>query len=103
VNGRPLVVLRVVLGVVLAILAIGTLLRHAGSHLGHVEIVMQAIALAETVGAVLLLAPRTTRVGAAILLAVFVAGIAFHLLHGEWNVGPLVIYAAAAQVFARRS
>ena len=102
-NARTsLVVLRTALGVVLGGLAVLTLLHRAGGHGGHLEVVIQAIALAEVVGALLLLAPRTSRAGAAVLVVVLAAAIAVHLLHGEWNVGALVIDAAAAQVFLWR-
>jgi uncharacterized membrane protein YphA (DoxX/SURF4 family) len=50
----------------------------------------------EIVGCILLLIPRTTIRGAWLLLAVFVMAILVHLLHGAYNVGNVVIYAAAA-------
>jgi len=95
-NGRSgsLAVLRVVFAIVLVILSITTML-HAHA------IVFETIALTELVGALLLLMPRTVRVGAVTLLVVFAAAITVHLLHGESSVGPLVIDAAVAQVFLR--
>jgi DoxX-like family len=54
----------------------------------------------EILGCVLLLIPRTTIRGAWLLLAVFVFAIMIHLLHGAYNVGNLVIYAAAAFAIA---
>jgi len=54
----------------------------------------------EIVGCILLLIPRTAIRGAWILLAVFVMAILIHLLHGAYNVGNLVIYAAAAFAIA---
>lgn len=54
----------------------------------------------EILGCVLLLIPRTTLRGAWLLLAVFVFAIMLHLLHGAYNVGNLVIYAAAAFAIA---
>jgi hypothetical protein len=105
-SGRAssLVVLRVVFAVVLAILSITTLLHHLpGAHTGHLGLIFAAIALAELVGALLLLVPRTVAIGAATLLVVFAVAVAVHLLHGEWSVGPLVIDAAVAQVFLRRA
>jgi uncharacterized membrane protein YphA (DoxX/SURF4 family) len=54
----------------------------------------------EIVGCILLLIPKTTIRGAWLLLAVFVFAILIHLLHGGYNVGNLVIYAAAAFAIA---
>lgn len=50
----------------------------------------------EIVGSVLLLIPRTAIRGAWLLVAVLIMAILIHLLHGAYNVGNLVIYAAAA-------
>jgi uncharacterized membrane protein YphA (DoxX/SURF4 family) len=50
----------------------------------------------ETVGAVLFLIPRLSRVGSYLLLVVFGIAVLFHLSHSEWDsVGTLVIYIAA--------
>jgi uncharacterized membrane protein YphA (DoxX/SURF4 family) len=54
----------------------------------------------EIIGAILVLIPRTVSRGSWSLMAVFVLAIAIHLLHGMYNVGNLVIYAAAAWVIA---
>lgn len=94
-----LAVLRVVYASVLVILSVMTLIH--GAYPGHPAIVVEAIACAELVGALLLLMPKTVGVGALTLLVAFAAAITVHLLHGEWSVGPLVIDAAVAQVFLR--
>ena len=54
----------------------------------------------EMVGAVLLLIPRTALRGAWILLVVFGLAIVTHVLHGMYNVGNLLIYAAATWAVA---
>ena len=54
----------------------------------------------EIIGCVLLLIPRTAVRGAWTLLAVFALAIPVHLLHGLYNVGNLLIYAAAAWTLA---
>jgi hypothetical protein len=54
----------------------------------------------EIAGCVLLLIPKTAIRGAWLLLAVFVFAILIHLLHGAYNVGNLVVYAAAAFAIA---
>jgi len=54
----------------------------------------------EILGSVLLLIPRTAIRGAWLLFAVFIMAILIHLLHGAYNVGNVVIYAAAAFAIA---
>ena len=54
----------------------------------------------EILGSVLLLIPQTVVRGAWVLIAIFVLSIVVHLLHGMYNVGSLVIYAAAAWAVA---
>ncbi len=54
----------------------------------------------EILGCILLLIPRTTVRGAWLLVAVFVMAILIHLFHGMYNVGNLVVYAAAAFAIA---
>jgi uncharacterized membrane protein YphA (DoxX/SURF4 family) len=54
----------------------------------------------EILGCILLLIPRTTVRGAWLLLAIFIMAIVIHLLHGGYNVGNLVVYAAAAFAIA---
>ena len=51
-------------------------------------------------GAILLLIPRTAVRGAWLLLIIFIAAILLHFLHGMPNVGPLVVYTAAAWAIA---
>jgi len=57
-----------------------------------------ALAAAEIIGAVLFLLGPTSRTGALVLLVVFIVAAVFHLLHGEWDIGFLVIYSAAVLV-----
>lgn len=54
----------------------------------------------EIAGCILMLIPRTAVRGAWLLVAVFVFAILIHLLHGQYNVGNLVVYAAAALAVA---
>ncbi len=54
----------------------------------------------EILGAVLLLIPRTAAHGAWLLALVFILAILLHVLHGLYNVGDLLIYAAAAWAVA---
>jgi hypothetical protein len=54
----------------------------------------------EIAGCILLLIPKTTIRGAWFLFAVFIFAILLHLLHGQYNVGNVIIYAAAALAIA---
>jgi len=62
--------------------------------------VRMVIGWGEIAGSVLLLIPQTAIRGAWLLLAVFVMALLLHLLHGMYNVGSLVVYAAAAFAIA---
>jgi len=98
-----LIVLRWALGMVILIEAIlfvvpSAARGFAATHMpGFIRLVL---GWGEILGCVLLLIPRTTIRGAWLLLAVFVLAIMIHLLHGAYNVGNLVIYAAAAFAIA---
>lgn len=59
-----------------------------------------ALAGAEIIAAVLFLAPRATSLGAKVLIAVLAAALVIHLLHGWFDVGALLVYAAAAWAVA---
>ena len=57
-----------------------------------------ALGWGEVVAAVLFLLPPTVVVGAYSLLVVFAGAILIHVLHGQFQVGGLVVYAAAVLV-----
>jgi hypothetical protein len=63
------------------------------SHLPHALI--EVIAAVELLGAILFLIPTTVLAGGRLLLATFVVAAAVHILHGQPDVGYLVIYAMA--------
>lgn len=65
----------------------------ARSHLPHVLVL--AIAAVELLGAILFLLPPTVVAGGRLLLAVFVSAAVVHILHGQPDVGYLLIYAMA--------
>jgi hypothetical protein len=50
---------------------------------------------AEIIAAILLLIPATRLAGGRALLAIFVAAALIHVLHGQSDVGGLVVYGAA--------
>jgi len=58
------------------------------------------LAWAEIAAAVVFLAPRATWLGARFLIAVLAAALVIHLLHGCFDVGALLVYAAAAWTVA---
>ncbi|HVI08801.1 MAG TPA: DoxX family protein [Candidatus Binatia bacterium] len=95
--------LRYSLGIVIlieAILFVMPAARHDFARTHMPDMVRQILGWGEIVGAVLLLIPPTAVRGAWLLAGIFVLAIAIHLLHGFYNVGNLVIYAAAAWAIA---
>ena len=52
----------------------------------------------EILAAVLFLVPFTAKIGSYLLLIIFALAILLHILHGQYNVGGLVVYAAAILV-----
>jgi len=58
-------------------------------------LLITTIAAAELVGAILFLIPATLQAGGRLLLAVFGLAAVVHILHGQPDIGYLVIYAFA--------
>jgi len=67
--------------------------RGAHNHIPHV--LVMSIAAVELLGAILFLIPPAKVTGGRVLLATFAVAAVVHLLHGEPDVGFLVIYAMA--------
>jgi hypothetical protein len=63
-------------------------------------IVRMILGFGEIAGCVLILVPQTAIRGAWLLLAVLVFAILLHLLHGMYDIGNVVVYAAAAFAIA---
>ena len=98
-----LTVLQWALGIVILIEAVLFVLPSAAHSFASTHMpgfVRMILGFGEIIGSILLLIPQTTIRGAWLLLAVFVMAIMLHLLHGGYNVGNLVIYAAAAFAIA---
>lgn len=98
-----LTALRLSLGIVILIEAILFVLpgaAHSFSRTHMPAIVRMIVGFGEIVGCVLMLIPQTAVRGAWLLLAVFVFAILLHLLHGMYDIGNVVIYAAAAFAIA---
>jgi uncharacterized membrane protein YphA (DoxX/SURF4 family) len=95
--------LRWTLGVVILIEAVLFVLPSAAHSFARTHMpnaVRFVLGWGEIVGCFLMLIPRTAIRGAWFLFAVFLLAIAIHLLHGAYNVGNVVIYAAAAWAIA---
>ncbi len=98
-----LTVLQWTLGVVILIEAVMFVLPSAAHEFARTHMpgfVRLVLGWGEIAGSVLLLIPKTAKSGAWLLVAVFVMGILLHLLHGQYNVGNIVIYAAASFAIA---
>jgi uncharacterized membrane protein YphA (DoxX/SURF4 family) len=53
---------------------------------------------AEMVAAILFLIARLRRMGGYLLLTIFAIAASLHILHGRFDVGPLIVYSAAVLV-----
>ena len=98
-----LTVLQCALGVVILIEAVLFVMPSAAHDFARTHMpgfIRLFLGFGEILGCVLLLILRTTVRGAWLLVAVFIMAILIHLLHGMYNVGNLVIYAAAAFAIA---
>jgi hypothetical protein len=60
--------------------------------------IQPALGGAEIVAAVLFLVPFTALVGSYLLLVIFALAVLVHILHGQYEVGGLLVYAAAVFV-----
>lgn len=72
--------------------------KPAFGHSGLPDWTRVMLAGSEIVAAVLFLIPPAMMVGGYLLLAVFAMAMLIHVLHGQWEVGSLVIYALAVVV-----
>ncbi len=88
-----LTILRIVLGLVVSAYSVGLILVQLrdGSH--HTLVSLGA---AELGAGILFLIPRTARFGGFAVIAVFAVAALFHIHHGEYRIGDLVVYSAAA-------
>ena len=68
---------------------------HAAHQLGLPGAVLLVLALAEMLAAALFLIPRTVVTGGVALIVILALAMLIHILHGQTNVGGLVVYTAA--------
>jgi hypothetical protein len=98
-TATALVVLRWVLGMVIlgesARFAFSPGAAAAFAKTGMPNIVHLVLAWSEMLAAVIFLIPRTVIVGGRFLITILGFAIVVHLLHGWFDVGALVVYAAA--------
>lgn len=98
-----LTILQWTLGIVILVEAVLFVLPSAAHDFARTHMpafVRMLLGWGEIAGCILLLIPKTAIRGAWLLLAVFGFAILIHLLHGQYNVGNVVIYAAAALAIA---
>ena len=67
----------------------------AAHQLGVPRVILLALALAEMLAAALFLIPRTVVTGGLALIVILALAMLVHILHGQTNVGGLVVYTAA--------
>jgi uncharacterized membrane protein YphA (DoxX/SURF4 family) len=101
-RGLAIIVLRLVLGLV--VLAQSFIFLFGGESVkffaGHglPDAIRLILGWSEVVAAILFLLPPTLLVGAWFLLAVFAGAIFLHFVHGQFEVGGLLVYSAAVLV-----
>jgi uncharacterized membrane protein YphA (DoxX/SURF4 family) len=98
-----LCVLRYAVGIVILIEAVLFVLPSAAHDFSRTHMpafIRMILGWGEIAGSILLLIPKTATSGAWFLFAVFIFAILIHMLHGQYNVGNVVIYAAAAFAIA---
>ena len=97
-----LLVLRCAVGLVVLVqallLALGPHAAAAFAQTGVHDAFRYLLAWGEAAAAVLFLVPATGRLDGWGLLVVFAAAAVLHLTRGQWNIGSLLVYAAAVVV-----
>lgn len=83
------------LGSVLTYECYRLLILPVSAHLPFPHVVLKAIAAIELLGAILFLIPPAVRIGGLLLLASFVIAAVVHIMHGQPDIGFLLIYATA--------
>src|SRR5712692_638001 len=107
VNKTLLLGLQWSLGVVLfieaALLAFSKTEIHFAGHPGIHHWIRLALAWGEMLACILFLVPRTMKWGALLLIIVLALAALVHVLHGNFQIGGLLIYAAAVSVVASQA
>jgi len=91
--------LRWTLGIVVLIqsclFVFGSSGQHAAAQFGMPQWIRPVLGGCEIVAAILFLLPATSVAGGYLLLVVFFFAAAIHVLHGQYDVGGLLVYAVA--------
>jgi len=99
--------LRYILGVVVLLESVRFALSgstvHELARIGLPQWIAPALGGSEAVAALLFLLPATSLVGGYALLFIFAVAIAIHMLHGQFDVGGLVVYGMAVIVCINHS
>ncbi len=97
-----LVILQILVGLVVMVqsllLALNERTAQAFAHTGLHDGFRHVLSWSEVAAAVLFLIPATRRLGGWCLLVVLAAAAVMHLMSGQWNIGSLMVYAAAVVV-----
>lgn len=97
-----IIALRWTVGLVVLIESVRMLLAHDLihhlAHAGQAVRVLTILGGTEILGAILFLIPKTGLAGGLLLVLVFTYGVVFHLMHGQYAVGNLLVYATAVMV-----
>jgi DoxX-like protein len=76
--------------------------RHAAGEIGMPQWIRPVLGGSEIVATLLFLLPSTTVAGGYLLLVVFFFAAAIHVLHGQYDVGGLAVYAVAVMACISR-
>jgi uncharacterized membrane protein YphA (DoxX/SURF4 family) len=94
--------LRWILGLVVVLESVEFIFSNSAGHFlakaGLPSWIQPALGGSEILAAVLFLLPFTAKIGSYLLLIIFALAALLHILHGQFNVGELVVYAAAVLV-----
>lgn len=86
--------LRLVLGLVVGGSSLALVVTQLHGSRYHLAFLL--LGIAELVAAILFLIPRTLRLGGLTLIVIFALAAGFHVLHRQYSVTYLAVYAAAA-------
>jgi hypothetical protein len=71
---------------------------HHFAQTGLPQWIRPALGVSEIIAALLFLVPAVSSLGGYLLLFIFAVAVALHFLHGEFNLGGLIVYAMAVIV-----
>jgi DoxX-like family len=101
-RSRAVFGLQWIVGLVLIVQSLRLALEpSAAAHFARIGMplwVRLALAWAEIAAAILFLVPFTTLLGGCLLLVIFFLAALLHILHGEFDIGVLLVYAMAVLV-----